>query len=205
MKLLLTSISISPLENLVNKPFNKINLVYIPTAADPYKNKWFIEEDRKYFREHKIPYKEIDMKNQNYSSLMDSCKYADAVFISGGNVFYLLEKTLESQFDKVIRELVKQGVIYVGASSGAVLAGTTIEPFTPLDDPSKAVHLSSYDGLHLVDFVVLPHFGNTKYKFQYQQILTNIKQQRLKHVCVKDTQAVIVEDNQCKIINVAST
>lgn len=39
MKLLLTSVSISPLKELTSIPYAELRLIYIPTAADPYDGK----------------------------------------------------------------------------------------------------------------------------------------------------------------------
>lgn len=101
----------------------------------------------------------------------------------------------------MVRKLVNSGVIYVGVSAGAVLAGPTIEPVGFLDDPTKAPHLKSYEGLGLVDFVILPHYGNKKYEKKYQKIMNKFGNKGLKLITLTDKQAIIVEGNKYHILN----
>ncbi len=64
-KLLLASVDFSKLKELTKKPLNRLKLAYIPTAGDPYKDKWFLEEDRKKLRKMGINFFEVDLKNRN--------------------------------------------------------------------------------------------------------------------------------------------
>ena len=198
-RLLLASVEIGRLSDLARKSLSNIRLAYIPTAADPYENKWFIDKDRKKLQELRIPYFEVDIKNKNQNSLRIELKNCDAVFVSGGNSFYLLEKSLESGFDKVIKELIGKGIIYIGGSAGACIAGPSLEPIQTLDDPSKALKLKSFDAFGLVDFVVLPHFGKEKYLPKYAAILDKYHQ-KYKLVKLTDSQAIIVENEKWKIV-----
>ena len=66
--------------------------------------------------------------------------------------------------DKIITELVKQGKVYSGASAAAVVAGPTLRHFDALDDPNEAREVI-WEGLHLVDFVVIPHVDNEAFGF----------------------------------------
>ncbi len=198
-KLLLTSVGIGRLSDLTGKLLSKLRLAYISTAADPYENKWFIDEDRKRLQELHIPYFEIDIKNKKRNSLRKELGNCDAVFISGGNSFYLLQKSLESGFDEVIKELIGEGVIYIGASAGACIAGPSLEPIQTLDDPDKALNLKSFDAFGLIDFVVLPHFGKEKYLPKYAAILDKY-QQKYKLVKLTDNQAIIVENEKWKVV-----
>lgn len=200
MKLLLTSVSISPLKELTTIPYRDLRLVYIPTAADPYEDKWFIEEDRKRFRQMGIRFQELDIKGKTSEELLRVLRPAHAVFVSGGNTFYLLEKARESGFDTVIRKVVNDGVIYIGGSAGAVIAGPTIEPVSRLDDPSVVPHLTSFDGFNLVDFVVLPHYGKEKDKAKYEAIMDEFGKKNLKLLPLRDDQAVIVDDHGYRVV-----
>lgn len=198
-KLLLTSVGIGRLSDLTKKPLSNLRLAHIPTAADPYENKWFIDEDRKRLRKLQIPYFEVDIKNKNRNSLEIELGNCDAVFVSGGNSFYLLEKSLESGFDKVIKGLIGKGIIYIGASAGACVAGPSLDPIQALDDPGKAPNLKNFDAFGLVDFVVLPHFGKEKYLPKYEAILDKY-QQKYKLIKLTDNQAIIVENNKWKVV-----
>lgn len=200
MKLLLTSVSISPLKELTPIPYSELRLVYIPTAANPSKDKWFIDADRKRFTEMGIRFQELDINGKTPEELLSALRPTHAVFVAGGNTFYLLEKAKESGFDKVIRKVVDDGVIYIGGSAGAVIAGPTIAPVSRLDDPLVAPHLTSYEGFNLVDFVILPHYGKEKDKATYQQITEEFSKKNLKLLPLRDDQAVIVDDQGYRVV-----
>ena len=202
MKLLLTSVGISPLKDLSPVPLHNLDLVYIPTAADPYEDKWFIEADRKRFAEMGIRFRELDINGKTPEELLSALRPAHAVFIAGGNTFYLLEKAKESGFDKVIRKVWDNCVLWIGDSAGAVIGGPTIAPVSRFDDPSVAPHLTSYEGFKLVDFVILPHYGKEKDMEKYQAIMDEFGTKNLKLLPLRDDQAVIVDDRGYRVVTV---
>ena len=51
----------------------------------------------------------------------------DIIFVEGGNTFYLLKAMRACNFEKIIRKLLKEGKVYIGASAGSIVAGKTIK------------------------------------------------------------------------------
>ena len=198
-KLLLTSKKLDKLSDLITNSPQNVKVAFIPTAGDPYENKWFVDEDREKLKKAGFQLTDVDLKNTTKDELMNALADSDVIFVSGGNTFYLLEKVKESGFDKVILSLIEKGVIYVGSSAGAILAGPSIEPAKDLDDPSKAPNLKSYEGLGLVDFIILPHYGKEKYKEKYQKIMDEYGNGQHKLVLITDEQSIIVEGDSYKI------
>lgn len=200
-KLFLASIVSNIIEELLEilpKPANELTVAFIPTAADPYKDKWFVEDDRNKLKEKSFNLKDVDIKGKAKQELEDDLKDIDIIFVAGGNTFYLLEKARESGFDEIVKELVQKGVIYVGSSAGATFVCPTIEPVKTLDDPSKAPSLKSFEGLNLVDFVVLPHLGREN-KEKYEKIMREYEG-RYKIIPLTDNQAVVVEGSEYQIV-----
>lgn len=152
------------------------------------------------FAEMGIRFQELDINGKTPEKLLSALRPAHAVFVAGGNTFYLLEKAKESGFDKVIRKVVDDGVIYIGGSAGAVIAGPTIEPVSRLDDPSAAPNLKSFTGFNLVDFVTLPHYGKEKDKATYREIMEEFGKKNLKLLPLRDDQAVIVDDQGYRVV-----
>jgi dipeptidase E len=68
-----------------------------------------------------------------------------------------------------------------------------------LDDPKKAPNLESYEGLGLVDFVVLPHYGDKKYEKKYQRIMGKFGKKRLKLIPLTNEQAIIMKGRSYRI------
>lgn len=79
---------------------------------------------------------------------------AEAIFCGGGNTFRLLKALYEMDALPLIKERVKSGVVYAGASAGSNLACPTIR--TTNDMP--IVEPPSFDALGLVGFQINPHY-----------------------------------------------
>lgn len=186
------------IELLPDKPKN-LRLAFIPTAADPYEDKSWLEEDRQALIKYGFNVINIDLKNKTKKALEKELKNIDIIFVAGGNTFYLLEKANKSGFTDVIRELVDKGTIYIGSSAGTVLASPDIGYIKELDEPQKA-NLSSYKGLNLVDFSILVHWGEKKYKKEYLKLIRNNYFLDQKTVLLTNKQAILVWGDKYKII-----
>lgn len=203
MKLFLASIAANCLDKIVellSKSPKSCLVTFVPTAADPYKDKWFIEEDRNKLRQMGFKVKDLDIKSKSKEELLVELKGVDVIFVAGGNVFYLLQETRKSGFDEVVKELIKKDVIYVGSSAGSVLVGPTIEPMKYLDKPSEASSLKSFEGLNLVDFVVCPHFGIEEYKSEYLKTMKEFGNGKYKLLTLTNSQALVIKDGLLKIV-----
>lgn len=81
-------------------------------------------------------------------------KEAEAIFVGGGNTFRLLERLARAKLLQGIRESVRRGSVYMGASAGANVACPTIK--TTNDMP--IVQPRSFKAMALVPFNVNPHY-----------------------------------------------
>jgi dipeptidase E len=97
-------------------------------------------------------------------------KFADCsgVWVTGGNTFYLSYHMHQSGFDTLLPHLLRQGFVYAGESAGAVIAGKTLHGIEVLDDPSLAPE-TIWEGLCLVDYGIIPHWGKPKYAGRSEQ------------------------------------
>lgn len=193
--------SLDKIANLLpNKPKNEIRVAFIPTAADPYKDKQFVKEDRDKLEEMGFEIFDLDIKDKTERQLEEELRNINIIFISGGNTFYLLDKARQSGFDQLVKDLVLgKGVLYIGSSAGAALAGPDIKPIELLDDPSSAPDLKSTKGLDLVNFVVLPHYGDKKYEEKFQKIIKEYEN-KYELIPLTNEQAVIVEGSNYSIV-----
>lgn len=203
-KLFLASIACNVLDKfveLLDRPPSELTVAFIPTAAEVYENKSFVEDDRKKLLELGFKILEINIMGKVEKILQEQLKDVDVIFVAGGNTFYLLEKALASGFDTIVKKHVKRGKYYIGSSAGSVLAGLTIELVKSLDDPKKAPHLKSFDGLKLIDKIILPHCGNEKYQQKLNQIFSEYSNLQEKIIKLTDKQAVVIEGRKLKIIS----
>lgn len=98
-----------------------------------------------------------------------------AIWVTGGNSFYLNYWMHQSGFDHIIGELLGQGMVYGGESAGAVVAGKTLHGIELLDDPRDAPEIM-WEGLGLVNFGIIPHWGKEKYADRNEQARQEMQQ-----------------------------
>jgi len=85
---------------------------------------------------------------------IDDLESADAIFVGGGNTFRLLKTLYDHDLLTPIRERVRAGLPYLGASAGTVIAAPTMQ--TTNDMP--IVEPPSFASFGFVDFQINPHY-----------------------------------------------
>lgn len=202
--LFLTSIDITGFLKYIGKPAEELKVAYTPTAAEPYENKWFVDEDRKRLKEVGITFSEFNLTNIDdqhaFDQLEEILEGVDVIIVGGGNTFYLLSETIRTNFGHWVKKLVAKGTWYVGASAGAALAGVTIEPIKYMDNPEKAPFLKAYSGLGLVDFFILPHLGQVRYGEAFEKAQKDCHERNIQCIAITDEQSILVEGDSRKIV-----
>jgi len=160
-KLLLTSAGFENLKigkkflKLVDKPASKIRVLFIPTAARTGEEVFYVGKSKEELID--VGVLEENIINFNLDrKLTDEEKNIDVIYVCGGNTFYLLHRVRESKFDELLKELVDDGVVYVGASAGSMILGPSIELTSSPDQ--NDINLQDTSGLNLVDVAVSPHY-----------------------------------------------
>jgi dipeptidase E len=181
-------------------------LVFIDTAAEiETGDKGWLDDDRKSLVRVGFLVTDYTISNKTKDELARDLAVYDAIYVSGGNTFYLLQQAQLSGFIDVIRDLViNKEKTYIGTSAGSIIAGPDTYPTFRLDNASLAPELNGYKGFKLVNFCILPHWGSEHFKALYLN-------KRLDHaydvnqvplLALTDSQYVHVSCNKMEIIDV---
>lgn len=141
----------------------------------------------------------IDISKESKEEILEKFNNIDAIFIAGGNSFYLLQQL---KIKNVLQELINFATnkIYVGSSAGSCIACPSIDYVEKLDDKLQAPLLDNFNAMNLVDFYILPHY---KSKEKYTNLADEIEKDysNYKFVKLSNEQAIIVYNtNNYKII-----
>ncbi|HKU19037.1 MAG TPA: Type 1 glutamine amidotransferase-like domain-containing protein [Candidatus Saccharimonadales bacterium] len=198
MKLYLSSYRIPDLQvlsELVGKPAAKTKVGLIPNAKDYYAfraRRVKIRLVESYLRTFGFHVGVVDLAERySRAALRDTLKKYDMLWVMGGNTFCLREAMRRSGFDKVVHQVVEDGVVFAGESAGACIAGTDLHGVERLDDVAYAGRIL-WDGLSLSAHDFLPHADNDGYGSDVQALLAER---------AGDERVVALNDNQAWIRN----
>lgn len=202
MKLFLASLDSATLDLalplLPAKPQN-LKLAFIPTAADHYGDidiPWMTADHDKLVAMGFIV-TDYDLKHKDINQLRSELAQLQVVFVAGGNAFYLLNEVKKSGFDIVIKELLDQGVVYIGASAGSSIMGPTLSHLTTIDHPEVVPELSDYTALNLVPHLIVPHYGRDKYPDRHAKMKGALGD---KLTFLRDDQALVVNGDKIEVV-----
>lgn len=178
------------------KNLKDIRLAYITTASKGVRNLDYLKWHKDAMDKLGINYEEINIEGKNENELRNILKGKNAVHVEGGNTFYLLRAARESGFDKVIRDLVEKGLVYIGTSAGSYIACPSIEMATWKPKQKDRFGVTDFTALNLVPFLTFAH---------YTPEFKDIVQEKISHLkypirILKDGQGILVEGDEYKFV-----
>lgn len=209
MKLLLTSAGftnksiIKSLKNLVGKPFNKLNLAFIPTAAnvEDGSKDWLINDLNNC---NNLKFKSIDivdisaLPKKIWKSRLDE---ADILFFGGGNTRYLMYWIEKSGLKKLLPKMLKEK-IYVGSSAGSMVLNTKLYHKNTNILYNEKAKYGNNNGLGFVLFYFLPHYKSPCFDLRNKKNLKKMLEKTSETVyALDDNSAIQVINDDIKIIS----
>ena len=211
MKLLLTSSGLAnksiaeALLDLAGKPFNKLNLVFIPTAANIEKGdkEWLIKD---LINCRNLGFASIDIVDISAVSRdiwEPRIKEANVLLFGGGNTFHLMHWLRKSGLKEILPELLTDR-IYVGISAGSMVASHSLFLSTtkPFYYPDGVGENKKEEALGFVNFHIRPHFNSPDFPTLRKKNLEKIAKELEKPMyAIDDQTAIKVVDGKVKIIS----
>lgn len=170
-------------------------IVAITTAANVYTKKPFVGQDLEWFEKNKFSITQFDLHTGTPRELTKILKHTDIMYVSGGNVFYLLQEIYAQDYQDIINNFIqKPKTLYIGASAGACILGIDIAPLAEMDDPKQAPDLEQTHALNIVESVIVPHFDNSKYKAKMSKVTDACQKAGHNILSINDDQTITIID-----------
>ena len=148
-------------EIVSKEELNNKKVLYITTASDGED-----DDDKSWMDEE---YKTILDLGINESNIIEykigndiNINDFDIIYMMGGNTFYLLNIIRNTGFDKIIKDFIDNGKIYIGSSAGSEILGNSVDIALGYDE--NKVNMKDFTGLKIVDALIVPH-SNRKEEF----------------------------------------
>lgn len=202
MEILLVSY-LAGTKSITKKYLSKIvsnKIIFIPTAGNVEPYTGFIDEGIEMLKSLGYELEIIDISKFDEDYLKDRFLKTECICISGGNTFYLLQELKKKNLVDVLFKRIKEGLLYIGESAGAIIMSENIEYNQIMDDKSIASELDDYAGLNVFDHYVLPHIGEYPFEETAQKTLDTY-QDKIALVPINNNEAILVNDSGYNIYN----
>ena len=185
----------SEILKILPKPPKELKLTHITTASIDEKNKDYVSKETQIMKELGFQITEADISGMTEGKVRKLLKDTNIIYVQGGNTYYLLKCIKESGFDKVVKELLEKGVIYIGVSAGSYVAGPTIEQADWIHEHNR-FGLTDLTAMNLVPFLLMVH-----YVPEYKSILKEkIQKSKYEFKILTDDQAILVKGDNYKLV-----
>ena len=209
MKLYLTSKFHHVAQDIASKLSDeqKESVVYITT---PFKYRVFKESELdwhyynlKAMSENGYKYDFYDITGKTNSDLeRDLAKYK-TMYVEGGSAFFFMQEALKNDFGAYVKKRLDAGMIYVSESAGSVCAGIDINANSRPGKSVKDYELPNSAGFGLVNFAILPHWGQKEKRDDYLRFkMPQSYKEDFPYILLANNQYIEVQDDLYKIIDI---
>jgi len=182
-----TFLSITP-----QKP-ERMKILFIPTASRTPEEMFFIKKSINELLSVGVQNKNIFWFDPDDNSTHLTNTQVDGIYIGGGNTFYLLHKLKECGYFSKIHKWVEDGLFYVGASAGSVVASPDINYISCMD--VNDIGLNETSAFSFVPLSIIPHYTN-----DLAAIVNGIRSSGKEVVTISDNEALVIQgDNIDKV------
>jgi len=176
-------------KEMLSKPFNEANVLFIPTAAmqDKTKAKEITERLQAELMQMGVLPNNIVLHDIDGTLTEQEVMNFDVMYFTGGNTPYLAKRVRESGFDRIVKNFVYANKVYIGMSAGSYLA---MENFN-VDGLAESTPLD-FVGLGLI---------NAYFTVHCKPGTPNRTDFPLPHISLSSNQAIAVHWNGYEVIS----
>lgn len=186
-----------------NNPLKTVFIV-TPVEGDDQSDLAWVEEEKVGLRKNGFEIFDYTITGKTLSQIRGDLKDIEVLYISGGNEFYLKEKSNESEFETFVNEFVESGKIYIGTSCGSIIMGQDISPLQKLSDLASLSKPIDTNGFGIVDFTILPHWGSQEFQDRWlnNDSFNLMYQANTKIIALNNYEYIEVKGDRYRIVDV---
>jgi dipeptidase E len=186
-------------------PENK-TIAYIPNAGDysdvnVEQRKQWESEDVKSLEQLGLSVEYLDLKHyfNKSADLRETLNTFGGVFVRGGNTFILRQAMKLSGFDTIFKEFLEtEDFLYAGYSAGICVLAPDFKALQIVDDPHdkpyKECQETLWDGLGVLDQMILPHYkSNHPESAAIDEEVAYCKQHKIPFQTLRDGEVIVIE------------
>jgi len=178
-----TFLSITP-----RKP-EEMKILFIPTASRTQEEMFFVRKSLNELLSVGVKNDNVTWFDPGNSSTHLDKTQVDCIYMCGGNTFYLLHRLKESGYFSKIRKLVDEGLFYVGASAGSVIATPDIHYILCMD--VNDIGLNDTSALSFVTVSIIPHYTD-----EFVAAAHDLRSSGTEVVTISDSEALVIQGNK---------
>jgi dipeptidase E len=127
------------------------------------------------------------------------------MYVEGGNPFFFMQEAAKNHFGDYIKKRLDSGMIYISESAGSVCAGVDIAANSRPGKSLQDYDLSNSNGFGLVNFAILPHWGQKEKREDYltYKIPQSYKED-FPYILLSNNQYVEVQDDWYQIVDITT-
>lgn len=178
---------------------NALDLIPMEAQLEYASRGGFIVQD--WFRAQGLEVFDLDLRTYfRREDIGRALDRADLIWVVGGNSFLLLRAVRQSGLEPALKQRLALGsIVYGGWSAGACVAGATLKGIHLMDRPYVVAEgydaEPQWDGMGLVDYVIVPHFESDHPEAQAASSAVDYLQaQGIRYRTLRDGESIIIGD-----------
>lgn len=134
----------------------------------------------------------FDIENKSVKEIQNFLNDKNIIQVEGGNTFYLLKAVRETGFDKILKEELEKGKVYIGTSAGAYIMCPTIEVSKFGRNADRNFGLIDLTALNYIPFCLKVHYTDD----METTVRETMKKLKYPLRILRDGQGILVEDGE---------
>ncbi|MBU1203129.1 peptidase E [Patescibacteria group bacterium] len=174
---------------------SQVKWAYITTAGNDVPDDSYLVRTKAALDNKTWDYHEYDISGKSDNEISEFLKDKDAIFMQGGNTYYLLKQIRQSNFKEALKKFLADGKVYVGTSAGSYIMCPDTDMMNWKDSSRFNKNgITDLTAFGFVPFQVFCHLN--RHQEQEKEIKKYASLSPYKVYFLNDGEGLLVEDSQ---------